>query len=170
MDSLKYQPSPPRHALLFCAMRAGGLRPSSTPLNTPRNDIFAPWSENINGVHIFLLQDEEDGEQTGPAAMVPPNVPPALSGSAGRADWGPNQGAPSQRNNRENMRGTNPEVNSELRGSKGVAGGKPGTTGRWYHDMYNEDDQAPKSRQELIAYYGYDPRTRDSPPPITQVR
>lgn len=62
------------------------------------------------------------------------------------------------------------EVNNELRGERGVAGGKPGTTGRWYHDMYNEDDQTPKSRQELIAYYGYDPRTREEPPPITQIR
>ncbi|KAK7867023.1 hypothetical protein R5R35_005667 [Gryllus longicercus] len=35
---------------------------------------------------------------------------------------------------------------------------------RWSHDRYNEEDQAPKSRDELIAIYGYDIRNEDAPP------
>lgn len=30
--------------------------------------------------------------------------------------------------------------------------------GRWEHDMFREEEQAPKSREELIAIYGYDIR------------
>ncbi|XP_067125654.1 protein CASC3-like isoform X1 [Centruroides vittatus] len=36
--------------------------------------------------------------------------------------------------------------------------------GRWGHDMYHEDEQAPKSREELISIYGYDIRSEDGPP------
>lgn len=35
---------------------------------------------------------------------------------------------------------------------------------RWSHDKYNDNDQAPKSRAELIAIYGYDIRNEDGPP------
>ena len=35
---------------------------------------------------------------------------------------------------------------------------------RWLHDCYDERDQAPKSREELIAIYGYDIRSKDGPP------
>ncbi|XP_069676047.1 protein CASC3-like isoform X2 [Periplaneta americana] len=35
---------------------------------------------------------------------------------------------------------------------------------RWSHDRYNEDEQAPKSREELIAVYGYDIRNEEGPP------
>lgn len=30
--------------------------------------------------------------------------------------------------------------------------------GRWEHDKFREEEQAPKSRAELIAIYGYDIR------------
>jgi hypothetical protein len=36
--------------------------------------------------------------------------------------------------------------------------------GRWLHDLFKGDLQAPKSREELIALYGYDIRTKDKPP------
>lgn len=35
---------------------------------------------------------------------------------------------------------------------------------RWAHDKFNDNEQAPKSRQELIAIYGYDIRNEDGPP------
>uniref|UniRef100_A0A0A9XH90 Protein CASC3 n=1 Tax=Lygus hesperus TaxID=30085 RepID=A0A0A9XH90_LYGHE len=35
---------------------------------------------------------------------------------------------------------------------------------RWGHDMYNEDEQSPKSTQELIDMYGYDIRKEEAPP------
>ncbi|KAJ9573526.1 hypothetical protein L9F63_009090, partial [Diploptera punctata] len=35
---------------------------------------------------------------------------------------------------------------------------------RWSHDRYNPDEQAPKSREELIAIYGYDIRNEEGPP------
>lgn len=35
---------------------------------------------------------------------------------------------------------------------------------RWSHDRYNDNEQAPKSRSELIAIYGYDIRNEDGPP------
>lgn len=35
---------------------------------------------------------------------------------------------------------------------------------RWNHDKFNEFDQAPKSREELIAIYGYDIRNEEGPP------
>ncbi|XP_021934324.1 protein CASC3-like isoform X3 [Zootermopsis nevadensis] len=35
---------------------------------------------------------------------------------------------------------------------------------RWSHDRYNEDEQAPKSREELIEIYGYDIRNEEGPP------
>lgn len=30
--------------------------------------------------------------------------------------------------------------------------------GRWEHDRFREEEQAPKSREELVAIYGYDIR------------
>ncbi|MBN3312882.1 CASC3 protein, partial [Atractosteus spatula] len=35
--------------------------------------------------------------------------------------------------------------------------------GRWEHDKFREDEQAPKSREELIALYGYDIRNANGP-------
>ncbi|KAK2893347.1 hypothetical protein Q8A73_015831 [Channa argus] len=35
--------------------------------------------------------------------------------------------------------------------------------GRWEHDKFREEEQAPKSREELIAIYGYDIRNGGSP-------
>ncbi|XP_047001616.1 protein CASC3-like [Schistocerca americana] len=35
---------------------------------------------------------------------------------------------------------------------------------RWSHDRYNEDEQTPKSREELVAIYGYDIRNEEAPP------
>ncbi|XP_018333635.1 protein CASC3 [Agrilus planipennis] len=34
----------------------------------------------------------------------------------------------------------------------------------WSHDKYNDTEQAPKSKSELIAVYGYDIRNEDGPP------
>ncbi|RUS87601.1 hypothetical protein EGW08_004646 [Elysia chlorotica] len=36
--------------------------------------------------------------------------------------------------------------------------------GKWSHDRYIDDLQAPKTREELIAIYGYDIRASDKPP------
>ncbi|XP_044302851.1 protein CASC3 isoform X1 [Varanus komodoensis] len=38
--------------------------------------------------------------------------------------------------------------------------------GRWEHDKFREDEQAPKTRQELIALYGYDIRSSHNPDDI----
>lgn len=35
---------------------------------------------------------------------------------------------------------------------------------RWTHDRFDECDQAPKSRNELVSSYGYDIRNEDGPP------
>jgi protein CASC3 len=35
---------------------------------------------------------------------------------------------------------------------------------RWTHDRFNENEQAPKSRSELVSAYGYDIRNEDCPP------
>lgn len=35
---------------------------------------------------------------------------------------------------------------------------------RWCHDAYDESEQAPKSRAELVNSYGYDIRNEDGPP------
>lgn len=35
---------------------------------------------------------------------------------------------------------------------------------KWGHDRFNDSEQAPKSRAELIAIYGYDIRNEDGPP------
>lgn len=35
---------------------------------------------------------------------------------------------------------------------------------RWTHDFYDESEQAPKSRTELVNSYGYDIRNEDGPP------
>ncbi|XP_071513263.1 uncharacterized protein btz isoform X2 [Panulirus ornatus] len=35
---------------------------------------------------------------------------------------------------------------------------------KWNHDKFNELDQAPKTREELIAIYGYDIRNEEGPP------
>nr|CAD7449413.1 unnamed protein product [Timema bartmani] len=35
---------------------------------------------------------------------------------------------------------------------------------KWDHDRYIEDEQSPKSREELIATYGYDIRNEEGPP------
>ncbi|KAL7017524.1 hypothetical protein ACKWTF_010408 [Chironomus riparius] len=38
------------------------------------------------------------------------------------------------------------------------------TADRWSHDRFNEYEQAPKSRSELVSAYGYDIRNEDCPP------
>ena len=35
---------------------------------------------------------------------------------------------------------------------------------KWIHDKYIEDYQKPKSREEIIALYGYDIRAHSEPP------
>uniref|UniRef100_A0A1B0D0W7 Protein CASC3 n=1 Tax=Phlebotomus papatasi TaxID=29031 RepID=A0A1B0D0W7_PHLPP len=35
---------------------------------------------------------------------------------------------------------------------------------RWSHDRYDESEQAPKSKAELVSAYGYDIRNEESPP------
>ena len=35
---------------------------------------------------------------------------------------------------------------------------------KWVHDRYQETQQAPKSREEIVAVYGYDIRQHDRPP------
>ncbi|EFA07541.2 barentsz [Tribolium castaneum] len=35
---------------------------------------------------------------------------------------------------------------------------------RWSHDRFNDSEQAPKSRAELVAIYGYDIRNEEGPP------
>lgn len=35
---------------------------------------------------------------------------------------------------------------------------------KWTHDMYDENEQTPKSRDELLAYYGYDIREESEAP------
>jgi len=35
---------------------------------------------------------------------------------------------------------------------------------RWSHDRFDESEQAPKSRSELVSSYGYDIRNEDGPP------
>lgn len=35
---------------------------------------------------------------------------------------------------------------------------------RWSHDLYNDEDQKPKTTQELIETYGYDIRNEEAPP------
>lgn len=35
---------------------------------------------------------------------------------------------------------------------------------RWAHDFFDESEQAPKSRSELVNSYGYDIRNEDGPP------
>ncbi|XP_063044039.1 protein CASC3 [Engraulis encrasicolus] len=42
--------------------------------------------------------------------------------------------------------------------------------GRWEHDRFREEEQAPKSRDELIAYYGYDIRNGTGPSDMRQNR
>ncbi|XP_064421450.1 protein CASC3 isoform X2 [Latimeria chalumnae] len=42
--------------------------------------------------------------------------------------------------------------------------------GRWEHDRFREDEQAPKSREELIALYGYDIRSNNNPDEIQSRR
>ncbi|XP_037048680.1 RNA polymerase II degradation factor 1 [Bradysia coprophila] len=41
---------------------------------------------------------------------------------------------------------------------------KSAAADRWSHDKYNETEQAPKSRAELVHSYGYDIRNEDGPP------
>lgn len=35
---------------------------------------------------------------------------------------------------------------------------------KWNHDKFNDLEQAPKSRAELVAIYGYDIRNEEGPP------
>ncbi|KAL2100573.1 hypothetical protein ACEWY4_002334 [Coilia grayii] len=42
--------------------------------------------------------------------------------------------------------------------------------GRWEHDKFREEEQAPKSREELIAFYGYDIRNGTGPSEARQHR
>ncbi|XP_072948229.1 uncharacterized protein [Epargyreus clarus] len=41
---------------------------------------------------------------------------------------------------------------------------KSETINKWSHDKYNENEQMPKSRDELVSIYGYDIRNEDAPP------
>lgn len=42
--------------------------------------------------------------------------------------------------------------------------GKTAVADRWSHDRFDESEQAPKSRSELVSAYGYDIRNEDGPP------
>lgn len=44
------------------------------------------------------------------------------------------------------------------------------TADRWAHDFYDESEQAPKSRAELVNSYGYDIRNEDGPPKARRKR
>lgn len=44
------------------------------------------------------------------------------------------------------------------------------TADRWAHDFYDESEQAPKSRTELVNSYGYDIRNEDGPPKARRKR
>lgn len=41
---------------------------------------------------------------------------------------------------------------------------KSAAVDRWSHDRFNPNEQAPKSRAELVNSYGYDIRNEDGPP------
>ncbi|CAF4873767.1 unnamed protein product [Pieris macdunnoughi] len=41
---------------------------------------------------------------------------------------------------------------------------KSETVNKWSHDKFNENEQMPKSRDELVSIYGYDIRNEDAPP------
>lgn len=41
---------------------------------------------------------------------------------------------------------------------------------RWAHDFYDESEQAPKSKAELVNSYGYDIRNEDGPPKTRRKR
>lgn len=41
---------------------------------------------------------------------------------------------------------------------------KSAAADRWSHDRFNPNEQAPKSRAELVNSYGYDIRNEDGPP------
>ncbi|XP_075238082.1 CASC3 exon junction complex subunit isoform X2 [Lycorma delicatula] len=65
------------------------------------------------------------------------------------------------------------EVEQEVKQKKvsGTVGTKAGgkvwidkSAEKWQHDLYNEDEQRPKSTQELIDTYGYDIRNEEAPP------
>lgn len=43
-------------------------------------------------------------------------------------------------------------------------------TDRWAHDFFDESEQAPKSRAELVHSYGYDIRNEDGPPKARRPR
>jgi len=47
---------------------------------------------------------------------------------------------------------------------KGKKPWKEGGGDKWSHDKFNESDQAPKSRDELVTSYGYDIRSEEGPP------
>ena len=47
--------------------------------------------------------------------------------------------------------------------------GKEGSD-RWTHDLYNENEQAGKSKDEIVAIYGYDIRADDTPPKAVRRR
>lgn len=41
---------------------------------------------------------------------------------------------------------------------------------KWRHDLFTEEDQAPKSRRELVNVYGYDIREDEKAPRATRLR
>ncbi|CAH3944866.1 unnamed protein product [Pieris brassicae] len=41
---------------------------------------------------------------------------------------------------------------------------KSETVNKWSHDKFNENEQMPKSKDELVSIYGYDIRNEDAPP------
>ena len=41
---------------------------------------------------------------------------------------------------------------------------------KWGHDLFREEDQTPKSRDELVNIYGYDIRNEDNPPKARRKR
>ncbi|XP_058827320.1 uncharacterized protein DDB_G0283697-like, partial [Topomyia yanbarensis] len=62
-----------------------------------------------------------------------------------------------------------PGVNGDRKGVDKNAASKTmkkwqASTDRWTHDRFDECEQAPKSRAELVSAYGYDIRSEDGPP------
>uniref|UniRef100_A0A182FBS8 Protein CASC3 n=1 Tax=Anopheles albimanus TaxID=7167 RepID=A0A182FBS8_ANOAL len=61
---------------------------------------------------------------------------------------------------------------SEKGGGSALKGRKKwqASTDRWTHDRFDESEQAPKSRAELVCAYGYDIRSEDGPPKARRKR
>ncbi|CAG9764121.1 unnamed protein product [Ceutorhynchus assimilis] len=129
-------------------------RSKTSGLDSPRD------SHSENEGSVILEREEGDGQESVPQKKVDDDE------DKKNPQYIPKRGTFYEHDDRtaedlEEQRGEEDPAKVEPESKKKVWQDKKE---KWSHDKFDDHEQAPKSRQELVAIYGYDIRNEDGPP------